>query len=407
MAISLMSLFSLSLFSALFIWTMFVVRRGRDDIGSAPPVLPKKSTDTVGRQVLDATLSLTGRLLAVLDKDYTIVTLSPMLSERINAPSNALIGAHLSTLVEAAILPSGNAPAVVETQNARLLMQNQEETTVALKMTRIDRDDGKTVGYLLDVLREDGNIRNTWNPTDAMRQRWETLLANQTQDLEAKNRELEASGRRLQELVDRIGHIKDKEGMRISQVLRDELNSILFVIRNNVVSLKTGLDTSFEKRVSAALTAVDSALEHVDRIIDGIRPPMLDRVGLGAALETMTSNFEKNYRIACRTRLIVAEERIGVDLATAICKIVQESLTNIARHSGATEARVSLNDGPEGIRLIVEDNGRGIDAKALNDDSALGIMGMRERAKAFGGHLDVAPSRDGGTIVRLFVPAQR
>ncbi len=240
-----------------------------------------------------------------------------------------------------------------------------------------------------------------------LEQLWETLIAKQSTDLEQKNRELEQSGAELQQLVERIGSIKDQEGIRISRVLSGELSGLLADIRSNITNLQQTKDATIKKRVDSVLEVIDTAANQVETIIEGIRPSVLDGGHLGKAIEKIAAHFEKTHRITLKTRINVSATGLDIDLSTAVFRIAQESLTNIARHSGASEVQISLLDTSDGIALVVEDNGRGVSPASLESATALGVLGMKERAKSLGGRLSIENRETGGCAVSLFVPTQR
>lgn len=402
MSQSLLSIFLLLVFAALST-SAFIAARYR--------LAPKESavSDNPVRYptAVEAFFSLIDDQLVLLDAKNRVAAVTPQLAALLGTSPQTLKGLHLSSLT----VDASSSDALFETgasadPTSIQLSGADGARPIILECASLFNSRGDMIGTLLKGRRHLPVEMEPYS-IEALKPRWERLLENRTRDLELKNRELEASGTQLQELVERIGTTKDHEGIRISRVLREELTGILSTIRTKVDTLHDTLGSPFEQQVASVMMVIDTALDHVDKIIDGIRPPMLDRVGLGAAIDTARHNFEKVHHIACETHISINEEHIGIDLATAVFKVVQESLTNIARHSSASEATISLCDVPGGIRVAIEDNGRGIDPDALEGDIALGIVGMQERAKAFGGRLEVARRESGGTVIRMFVPIQR
>jgi signal transduction histidine kinase len=144
------------------------------------------------------------------------------------------------------------------------------------------------------------------------------------------------------------------------------------------------------------------------RISADLRPLMLDDLGLADAANWLVDDFAKRSGVECRIQLPGdgALEQVSKPVATALYRAVQESLTNIARHSGAKRAWVffSVNDGA--VQVEVEDDGRGIGTADLAKARSLGLKGMRERIAYLGGSLDIGRAPRGGTRVRLRVPMQ-
>jgi len=149
---------------------------------------------------------------------------------------------------------------------------------------------------------------------------------------------------------------------------------------------------------------VNGTIESVHRIITELRPILLDDLGLPAAIEWQAQEFQNRSGIRCDVHVSCRECSIDKDMATALFRVFQETLTNVARHSGATLVRVRLTHGEEGVRLEVTDNGKGITRRQMEDPRSFGIIGMRERAHAWGGEVHISGNRDRGTTVRLTMP---
>ena len=157
---------------------------------------------------------------------------------------------------------------------------------------------------------------------------------------------------------------------------------------------------------------VDRTIEAVHRISLDLRPTMLD-LGIVAALEWQAREFEKQMGIACVFRYPRADEEAEIalddDHATALFRIFQEALTNIAKHAGATRVTVTLRRQRAHLTLAICDNGRGISPADRLKPHSFGLRGMSERAKALGGTLSLSAAPGGGTMVtikiRLATPA--
>jgi signal transduction histidine kinase len=145
---------------------------------------------------------------------------------------------------------------------------------------------------------------------------------------------------------------------------------------------------------------VDRTIEAVHRISLDLRPTMLD-LGLVAALEWQAREFEKQMGIACIYRCPEREIQLDDDHATALFRIFQEALTNIAKHAGATRVTVSLRPQRAHLTLSICDNGRGIEAADRLKPHSFGLRGMSERAKALGGTLSLSSAPGGGTMVTI------
>ena len=131
---------------------------------------------------------------------------------------------------------------------------------------------------------------------------------------------------------------------------------------------------------------------------------MLDDLGLTAAMEWQIKEFRKRSGIRCKANLNYDDTEISKDLSTSLFRIFQEALTNIIRHSGATGVRVEFIQKGDELHLEVADNGRGISRKQIHDSKSLGIIGMRERARLWGGSVTVNGKCGKGTLVTVKIP---
>jgi signal transduction histidine kinase len=164
------------------------------------------------------------------------------------------------------------------------------------------------------------------------------------------------------------------------------------------------LDGESLERVRAMSRGTDEIIQQVRRISAELRPGVLDDLGLHAAIEWQSQEFEKRTGTTCLVTSSIGDGRFPRDPSTALFRIFQEALTNVARHAEAkrVEIRLSLVDGA--IRMEIRDDGRGITATALTDRRSLGLLGMRERARRLGGSAEIAAASPHGTRVTVEVP---
>ena len=143
----------------------------------------------------------------------------------------------------------------------------------------------------------------------------------------------------------------------------------------------------------------------VRRISSGLRPEVLDEIGLGAAIEWQAREFQRRTGIRCIVELPPRFADPDKERSTAIFRIFQELLTNVARHANATRVEVRLEEQPgDGLRMAVSDNGRGIKPAESESPTSLGFLGLRERVFAFAGSLDVRGEEGQGTTVSVTIP---
>jgi signal transduction histidine kinase len=154
----------------------------------------------------------------------------------------------------------------------------------------------------------------------------------------------------------------------------------------------------FSEKLSSMSGLIDHTLARVHTIVAELRPVVLD-VGLVAAIEWQTGEFQDRSGIVCETHLPTEEIPLDPERSTAAFRILQEALTNVARHANATKVVVDLKSDNGSLILAVRDNGKGIDEKAIYAHNSMGLLGMRERALSFGGTAEVSRLPQGGTLV--------
>ncbi|MEO8350609.1 MAG: ATP-binding protein [Chthoniobacteraceae bacterium] len=215
----------------------------------------------------------------------------------------------------------------------------------------------------------------------------------------------------LRDLAARSQNIREEERTRIAREIHDELGQALTLFKLDL-SWLTGrivkvVDDAqrvpLEEKIAGMAEMIDSTLTTVRRISSALRPPLLDELGLKAAIEFHMEEFSK--RAALRYDLeIGAVDSLDASLSTGVFRILQEILTNVARHAKASRVKVILSERDDQLVLKVEDNGRGISQKDVRESGHLGIMGMQERAWAMGGGLEIHRRSQGGTRITLKVP---
>ena len=219
--------------------------------------------------------------------------------------------------------------------------------------------------------------------------------------------ELEASLGQLRALAARLQSIREEERKRVSREIHDQLGQVLTAIKIDVSSLIRGFPEKERKelnRVPSILNSVDGAIQTVRRIATELRPGMLDDLGLVATIEWAGEEFGVRTGTKCYLELPTDDLVVDQDKATAIFRIFQEMLTNIARHAEANEVRARLVAEGGNVTLEVRDNGKGIPKEKLRKGGSLGILGMRERATLLGGDLTITSSPGQGTAVIVRIP---
>lgn len=215
----------------------------------------------------------------------------------------------------------------------------------------------------------------------------------------------------LRALTERVHAIREEEGTRIARELHDELGQSLTGLRIDLSWIDRRLRSVSDGEAAAAIRAkisamarqIDETVRTVRRISSELRPTVLDDLGLVAAIEWQVQEFQQRTGVRCVFSSIAEDVSIASDRATAVYRILLESLTNVARHAQAKEIAVSLAREGDDLVLRVVDDGVGFQGAAAAQDS-LGILGMKERAQALGGTVIVGEAGTRGTAVTARIP---
>ncbi|HLY61477.1 MAG TPA: PAS domain S-box protein [Terriglobia bacterium] len=216
--------------------------------------------------------------------------------------------------------------------------------------------------------------------------------------------ELQQSRDQLRALAARLQNVREEERTRVAREIHDELGQALTAIKIDLSSLIHDMPAEKKEKSESTLKLVDDTIQSVRRISTELRPGILDDMGLGAAVEWAAEEFEVRTGTKCRVSLPKAKIALDPERATAVFRIFQETLTNVARHANATEVEVQLALENGNLILEVHDNGKGVNSEQFPAGKSLGILGMRERALLLGGELEISSAPGKGTTVRVGVP---
>jgi PAS domain S-box-containing protein len=233
------------------------------------------------------------------------------------------------------------------------------------------------------------------------------LIAVDITDQKKAQDALRASYSKMRKLAAKLESVREEERRRIALDIHDRLGQALTVVKLNVSSLapEGAAGSEYRRKLRSVSQSLDEAIRAVREISNDLRPPVLDSLGLKATIEWQTRDFAKRTGVACDIRLPDGELSLDSDRSTAVFRIFQEILTNVVRHARARQVNVALDRDAAGLKLTVSDDGRGITPKALAHPSSLGLLGMRERAAAFGGTVDIRRRKPRGTRVTVSIPA--
>jgi len=215
---------------------------------------------------------------------------------------------------------------------------------------------------------------------------------------------LERSRAELQALATHLQDIREEERTRLSRDVHDVLGQQLTAIRLGVGWFGRHYpdDEAAQARLDDVRQTIDETIRHVRQLAADLRPGVLDDFGLASAVEWQATRFEERTDVGCRVD-VQGRTEPPREVATAAFRVFQEALTNVARHAEAATVKVTLVLGPAQVRLVVADDGRGFDAGRMRRH-ALGLVGMRERAGALGGALEVRGEPGRGTVVECTLP---
>ncbi|HEY5752860.1 MAG TPA: sensor histidine kinase [Chthoniobacterales bacterium] len=205
----------------------------------------------------------------------------------------------------------------------------------------------------------------------------------------------------------------EKERARIARELHDELGQSLTLLRINIDTLEKHLARLPASAETSALAGklddmralATQSLESLRHVLTGMRPPLLEEFGLDAAIQWQTEDFSHRAGIVCE---IEAEpvQALPLEISTNLFRIFQELLTNVARHSGASNVHVRLAREDHSVVLAVSDNGRGLPTGTPAPDHC-GLRGIRERASALGGSIQITPNSPRGVAITVSLPLGR
>ena len=218
-----------------------------------------------------------------------------------------------------------------------------------------------------------------------------------------------ASRQELRALAARLQHVREEERTVIAREVHDELGQALTGLKLDIAWMKRRLPPNdlLGAQCGSMMERIDGTLRVVRRIATELRPSVLDQLGFEAALEWQAQEFAVRTGIPVDLDISVAGAKIDDHLGTSAFRILQESLTNVARHSRATRVFIRMVKTHDDLTLEVMDNGLGIPPDRLDGTTSLGLVGMRERALACGGELRIVGNPAFGTSVSLRIPCNR
>ena len=245
--------------------------------------------------------------------------------------------------------------------------------------------------------------------TTELRKTNRNLMAEITERRRAEE-ELKNSREQLRALAARLQSIREEERKLIAREVHDELGQALTGLKLDLSRLANRLSEVVTKRnktaqrIESMSILIDETIKTVRRIATQLRPGVLDDLGLVAAIEWQVQDFCERTWVECEFKSGVKQLNLDQNLSTALFRILQETLTNIARHANASRVKIRLKKDKDNIVLRVEDNGRGITEREISGSKSLGLLGIKERAFLFGGSVDITGRQNKGTVVAVHIP---
>jgi PAS domain S-box-containing protein len=311
--------------------------------------------------------------------------------------ADEMIGQHISRLI----------PEDLRDEEKRIVEQVKSGDGIRHYETIRLAKDGTPIAVSLAIspIKDAGG--KTTGVSRILRDLTETKRAQQA--LQQSEQRLRTSRNQLRALAARLEAVREDERTRIAREIHDELGGAMTTLKMDICWLERQLppDAESRRRIGPMLALTDRAMLFVQRISSELRPGLLDHLGLGAAVEWLTEQFQERTGIHCHAVLPATDIHLDKDRTTVAFRIFQELLNNVARHARATRVDVRLRATDREVLLEVKDNGRGITRQELANPASLGLLGMKERVFPFGGEVTVAGVPGKGTVAAARIPLRK
>jgi signal transduction histidine kinase len=232
------------------------------------------------------------------------------------------------------------------------------------------------------------------------------LELREAQEQQAKEA-LEQSRKQLRDLASYLQDIREQERTRMAREIHDDFGQSLTILKIDLSWLKNHMiqyQPEVQNKIDSMFKLIDVLLQTLHAVSSELRPLILDDFGLESAIEWQAEEFQNRMGVRCRVHSSIADLDLTKDQSTAIFRIFQETLTNIMRHSGATEVDIRLEMNEDTLILEVADNGRGITETEISNSQSFGLLGIRERLYPWNGQVDFIGHPNKGTRVIVRVP---
>ena len=285
------------------------------------------------------------------------------------------------------------------------------------RIMEILKDDGRVRSFEAGLRMKNGNYRTILLSIEMIELDGQRCLLHAGNDITARKQVemlLRTSEERLRALSARMHSAREEEGTRIAREIHDELGSALTGLKWDLEKMEKTLAksgngagvTTVRGRIGTMTSLIESTIDTVRRISSELRPGILDDLGLVAALQSHAQEFQARTGIVCRWNSTLEHVALNRESSTAVFRIFQEILTNVLRHSQATNVYIELRGTGCMLDLVVRDDGRGITESETANTRSLGLLGMKERALLVGGEVHITGEAVKGTTVVVRVPIE-
>jgi signal transduction histidine kinase len=216
---------------------------------------------------------------------------------------------------------------------------------------------------------------------------------------------LEVSERQARSFASQLNNAIEDERLRIAREIHDEFGQQLSGLKMSLSALKKahGVDSNIEPVIDAIVADVNNSIQSLRQIANELRPVLIDKLGLFAAIEWLVSEFERKTGISSRIYVDIDQPVINKMLEINIFRICQEALTNITKHAEATMVNIRIENKGEILLIRIIDNGKGLPPNILQNTLSMGLLNMKERANLMGTELNISSSPEKGTTIELTV----
>ncbi len=238
----------------------------------------------------------------------------------------------------------------------------------------------------------------------------EQRVHTRTVQLSESNARLEESQAQLRRLSAHLQAAREEERLRIAREIHDEFGQVLAGLKMDVAWLQRSLAQparAVTLKLEDMSVLIDATVQAVRRLSAELRPSLLDDLGLAAAIEWQLDEFRERTGLDCVLESRWQNGTLEASRATALFRIFQEALTNVARHAQARRVMVTLDASPDTLLLSIQDDGRGITEAEAQQVTAFGVLGMRERVHLLEGEIEIRGAPGQGTTIAVRVPLQR